>query len=418
MRLLVTLPLLMVSCTLPEPTVVAPPPADVRDVTLLVLPANDSSDTAVADALGWAGGLPGVTLTLRPLEGEVEARTLLTDSTGRANVQDVAIGVYRVEGRRLLSDAERAGLTPGTDAEAFVGEVNVAVAPTGDAMLTVRLPLSVRGGLVLSEWAFKSAYSPSLGSYPFSGFVELVNNGTATIYLDGMILAQALSYAGHSPGALQSCEDAAWATNDPSGVWTSFLVAFPGNGSEYPVAPGGVVVVAMDAIDHRGLWPEMLDLREANFELAGGPDNPAVPDMRDLSIRRNPIHEHGPWFDFTGHGTAVLARPGDVQAYERRTTSFEHLRLPGSSVVDALTAISTRAFDHPTPGWIRCPRFVHRNFDREYGVLLREGLDEYTVSMSRKVLYVNHEGRSVLQNTRSSAIDWQRTPRSPGFVNP
>ncbi len=64
------------------------------------------------------------------------------------------------------------------------------------------------------------------------------------------------------------------------------------------------------------------------------------------------------------------------------------------------------------------PRLVATRFDRAYGFLFDQGRLEYTFSRTRKTLFVDEQGRAVLQQTRSSAADWHRTERTPRRIAP
>ncbi len=408
----------VLGCELPERTLVAPAAASTMDVVLRVYAEQDVTDSTSASMLGWTSGLPGVDLIVTAQDSTTDPRIVRTDAAGQILLQGLPLGRHTITGRRLLTPVERAQLGAHSDLVGFVGTTTLTLDRTSDPVASVRFPGAYRRGLVLSEDAFQRARLPGLDNYFFGGFLELYNNSEAIIHLDGLQLADALSYAGAFPQSLESCADAVGLLEDPLGVWTQYLVAFPGSGTSYPVPPGGTVVVAMDAIDHRDLYPNMLDLRGADFEFGGGPDNPTVPDMIDLSIRANPLHVHGPSFEGGGAKTLVLALPGNAMAYPRtRTTNFLFMRVPGVAVVDVFSNSLLRHLESPEPGFTRCPRFVAERFDRAYGFLLQEQVLEYTVSKSRKVLFTDERGQLVLQHTRNSAADWHRTERTPGWIS-
>lgn len=412
----------LMACAFPERTVVPPPPVELRDVTLRAIAyvdsvPPDSSDFAVAAELGWSAGIPGVLLRIQALDEDAPVREAVTGADGTLEVLDLPVGHYQVEGLRLLSAAEKSQLT-NASAEAFVGTSVIQVSGTGEPIHAITLPVSRRRGLVMSEWAFHGArIAPLL--YWFGGFVELYNNGTEVEYVDGIILASTIAASGDTPSATYGCAWYSALTYDVEGPWSTYFVAFPGSGADYPVLPGETVLVAMDAIDHRELFPQMLDLRGADFEMSGGPDNPAVPDMIDRSLRANPAHDHGPPWSWVGASAAVMVRPGDVGSYVRRefeSTGIPHARVPAVDIVDALSTHAQAGSS--TPGWRRCDHLIHPRFDRRSGFLLRGADDEYLTSQSRKVLYLDESGRPVLQHTRSTAADWVRSPRSPGVIAP
>jgi hypothetical protein len=408
----------LMSCALPDRELTAPQVIVSSNVVLRVVPFRE--DTLPAQLLGWASGLPDVQLELRALDAE-EPRTWTTVSAiaGRAQVADLPPGRYRVSGKRLFTATERSQLGSRSDAVAYVGLHELSIGAAGESEHRVPLTSAHRRGLVLSEDTFQRAMVPGYGTYFFGGYLELYNNSTETLYLDGMQLAQATAYPGHLAGAIEPCAVAASYIIQPTGIVSQYLVKFPGSGSRYPVAPGRTVVVAMDGVDHRTLYPRMLDLSGVDFEMPGGPDNPAVPDMIDLSIRANPLHTHGPLFDGWVATTQVLASPGQSESYAReRSTNFEFMRIPAAQILDVFTTSSRRFRDEPAAGFTVCPQMVHASFDRGYAWLTELGDYEYTVAKTRKVLFIDENGTPVLQHTRWSEQDWERAERTPGRIVP
>ena len=92
------------------------------------------------------------------------------------------------------------------------------------------------------------------------------------------------------------------------------------------------------------------------------------------------------------------------------TTSIKYYRIPRQAV------ISLSLFDSgPYPGYAECPRLVNAIFDAQPAML--PVADFFAASMQRKVARVLPDGRRVLQNTRTSSVDFIFTfPRTPGHV--
>ena len=124
-------------------------------------------------------------------------------------------------------------------------------------------------------------------------YVEVYNNADTTVYLDGKILASAFWYVWESSldeTSLDNCEEFRRWRLDPEGIWSEWHLRFPGSGREYALTPGQARLVAMQAIDHREVAPELgfPDLSQADFEVVGtgqDVDNPAVPNMEDVGLR-------------------------------------------------------------------------------------------------------------------------------------
>lgn len=399
--------------------VVSPPPGST-DFVLTVRATAEDQD--VATRLGWTAGIPGADVTLTPVGGGA-SRTLTTSSAGTVSISSLAVGKYRISVRRLLSAAEIATLKEASGAGAFVGESELEVTEASRSA-TVRVPASFRTSLVISEWAFQHKWIPGVGSYRFGGFLELYNNSDTTIHLDGILIADAHKKITHQPTAgtgAANCDLYKPYQNDPDGIWAEWMAAFPGSGRDYPLPPGRTVVVATDAIDHRAFFPDLLDLRGADFEFIGSSDvdNPAVPNMIERGVREY-FYGHGLAFSNPLAAVTPIVLPTPSASMVRAKlppNATEFVRLPRERLLDVFTSISDYMAKQQPPIGV-CPELIHPSMDRQYGVFMLDEPDAHLVSFSRKVLRTLPNGRHILQSTRNSANDFHRTPRSPGVVSP
>jgi hypothetical protein len=271
------------------------------------------------------------------------------------------------------------------------------------------VPASRRKGLVISEWAFNRG-----AGYYTGGFLELYNNADTTIYLDGIVVAQGLDWEYDRPTF--PCALLRPYSEDPQGIWTLAYQVFPGDGDDYPVSPGGIVVVATDAIDHRPFFAGTLDLSAADFEFVGtsDPDNPAVPNMVNTGYDSD-LAGHG--VEWSGLGAvAVVALPFDttglVTTVYPGSSTFAHPRIPREAIVDVLSMRTY--FDNGLP---QCARIVNDVFDRDsFRGRGSDGVAEFEYSVSRRPLPIRIAGRPVLQVTRTSDSDFLRSPRTPSVV--
>ncbi len=405
---------LITGCGGGERNVTEPPPLEPTGFTLTM--RAHPEDAAVAQQLGWAGGIPNLEVRIEPVDGGGGvARMATTGADGAVRMDALEPGSYRILATRMLSEAERLKLGSASDVMAFAGEEVVSVSSSSRSA-TVQLPASYRRSLMISEWAFTARYILGRGTYQYGGYLELYNNGDSTVYLDGVLFGSAFHMVRALPHL--SCEAAAPFSNDIAGLWASGLAAFPGSGREYPLEPGGVVVIATDAIDHSVLFPGMLDLSGADFEFTGPADvdNPAVPNMLDVGTRA--VLGHGMSFPGSLSAVAVLGSARNPAALHQGKDPVQGqpwLRIDRELVQDIL-ATSTTYFESLQPPPTFCNSMIHPLFDRQTAVLLGDGPDEYRVSISRKVLMTLPDGRPLLQHTRTSANDYQRTPRTPGRV--
>lgn len=150
--------------------------------------------------------------------------------------------------------------------------------------LSVTIPVEVKKaevqGLIFGE-IFNNGETNGRMMHPDQYFT-VVNNSDKVQYVDGLVFAIA-----------------AHPNVKPADVFTEYfdkkgeiplyaLIQFPGNGTEYPIQPGGQVVVAATAINHYNATthPNSVDLSGADFEMVfpneenfKDVDNPLVPDM-------------------------------------------------------------------------------------------------------------------------------------------
>jgi len=126
-------------------------------------------------------------------------------------------------------------------------------------------------GLKINE--IYTAGPPNNFFFFFDQYFELYNSSSDTVYLDGMIFCRMGS-------SIES---------------VTYIFQFPGEpltGREYPVEPGGFVVLAKDAYNYRdeifgGL--KSVDLSVADWEFVnaadpGGMDNPDVPNIWNIKV--------------------------------------------------------------------------------------------------------------------------------------
>ncbi len=395
-----------------ETELVTPPREPVTTVTLEF--RADAEDLATATTLGWAGGIPGVAVTLTPEDSANGApQTLQGSQTGTLTLDQLAGGRYVVDAVRWLTEEERARLPLGDDAVGFVARVSLITA-SAPARMPVGLVASRRRGIVISEFkgdAILTVGTP--GAYDFSGYLRLYNNANTTVYLDGLIIGSGIAADVDYPNF--PCSLYFPYALDPLGVWANYFHQLPGRGTDYPLPPGETAVVAIDAIDHRPLYPGALDLRQANFEFyAGGGDvdNPEVPNAADVGMRPHPFG-HGLVWSVLGN-VVWVAGPFDLATMQTQLFPAGALwaRIPANAVLDVMAIKTTYPRDYA-----ECSRLVHPSFDRLAVRLLGANRDDYFQAYRRVLLPFTINGQPVLQHTLTSAWDFMVAPRDP-FARP
>ncbi|WP_420637345.1 hypothetical protein [Candidatus Palauibacter sp.] len=337
-----------------------PPGGDGRHLRpgLTVNVGVASEAAGVAEALGWAGGVPGAEVRVHRIGTDFAWETAVTDDRGTAYLPQLVSGRYRVAVYRPLTDAESAQAGVAALASGRIAEV-----VGGGTEATMELVPNRVGALVISE-----IYAPSPPvaelRYNFHMYFELYNNSQQTVFLDGLTFGRVQLNDIATPET--SCAESARLRKDPDGVWAEYLHRFPGSGGEYPVAPGDAVVVALDAIDHSVVDPRFPDLSNADFELlgSGDVDNPAVPNLVEIGLRSWP-HGHGLLF-YNGH-SLFIANEVDTASLQRTVRRLSGgdvtlIRVAATALIDVMWLERAEALQDQR--YERCDGVVHETFDQ------------------------------------------------------
>jgi hypothetical protein len=421
---LVALTLLLAACDRPGVHLVQPGGAG-SSTSALVLRAEISELTgASGEDLGWAAGVPDTEFTLlRVRDFQPIAQTDgVADPVGVASFEGVQSGLHWVTAFRRLESVEAEALPEEWPVAALAWGGKVSVSGLVDTSVALRPPRA--DGLVISE-IHASTPPPweTNGSYYGGQYLELHNNGTVTRYLDGMLLGVAYhSFKDSSRSGHHSCVATAPVRADPEGIWTGYVLRFPGAGTEHAVAPGQTVVVAASASDHRDVHADLLDLTTADFEVRpvdlAFADNPAAPDLEDIGPQRFPPQMFligRPWFLASATElTALPSRldPGHSAGLPVEATTL--LRIPREQVVDVALVWWDNAGAYAPSG----PRPICRDpvnpvFDAVPGGFLRS--QEPHLSAQRRAVLAR-DGRVVLLDTDISALDFIRHSPTPGTI--
>lgn len=185
--------------------------------------------------------------------------TALTDAAGKAEFR-VTSGHYKLSVLDLPDDAA-----------VFNGAIELVDLSSGDLDVTVPLAFSKPGTIIIKE-----IYSggcpqdpPSTGTYTYDKYVILHNNSFETQYLDGLCFGMVAPYN-------SSAQNNPWTSTDASGnlVFSDFAAIpdciwqFPGEGEDFPLAPGEDAVIAYHGVDHTITYSQSVNLnREGYFVL-------------------------------------------------------------------------------------------------------------------------------------------------------
>lgn len=218
---------------------------------------------------------------------------------------------------------------------------------------TVKVELAV---VYESPILFKSIYcAGGKAGYTQDTYFELVNNSDEVQYLDQLVLMYC-SAGQKAPNA--------WQANGVTDIYHQAqgpVVAFPGNGTDYPLQPGQSVVIANDATNHQEADPEGIhsDLSGADWEIyldyskMGDVDYDA-PNLTAIFYNNEYMRAFALGFF---NGAYILAKlPVTPDAYAADETSFSttpgttsttlNMGIPSKYVLDAVEAWDRDDADH------------------------------------------------------------------------
>ena len=404
--------LLLAGCDPGEVVLLAPEKRASETPGLSVHAVVDTPFATIATSLGWTDGVPGADVRVHRMNypyDESYWTVAVTDGAGIATFFDLLAGLYEVVVSRTLDSTERGQLPGGEHVLAggrrlylpAAGAQDVTGAPDG------------RGALVFGE--FSLDYPGYVYTLPAldAKYFEVHNNADTTIYLDGKYWGVGWDTIVESE-RWGTCDQTSAVRNDPEGIWTRIVFQFPGAGNDYPLDPGGTVLVARAAIDHTQVHPDLPDLTHADFEWGGevSPDNPDVPNLQQigLEVAYRTVPRIG--------GSTYLSESVPLETLQRYVdpaTGDAWVRIPRALVLDVWVG----AVDWTTYTFVATPACLeatHRYFERLPGPAAAHTDPDFTFSAQRRVLYTRPDGRKVLQDTDTSMEDFVKAPRSPGWI--
>ena len=385
-----------------------------------IAPENSS----VAEEFGWTEGVPYATVEFARVDQyEYDFITVVTDSTGRFVLPPLDPGFYWVAAEKSLPDSLLEGTSlEGTGVRILGGGTKFRLSSSNvfeARSISVELRPNLPSGVVFSELYPLSPPSWETGDVWLRGsiYVEIYNGSDLTVFMDGMILGKAYrwwfdasQFGHHACGASEEFRA------DPAGIWSSVYWRFPGEGGEYPLNPGDVAVIAVNAQDHTNLHPTMMDLSDADFEMLqpGSADNPAVPNLDYVAPQRHDLGDLGlPWaFYFLSRRVDVEALPSGLDPADDFNSGFEFRRFPRSELLDVVFVWHDSNIE-PLPF---CTDPVHPSFDALpgemfVGVTAGEGF----ISNQRRIVGMRN-GVPLLLDTNTSKVDFVKGERTPGWI--
>lgn len=330
--------------------------------------------------------------------------TGVVGSDGTAVIQNVEPGAYTVTSSISL-DAQQAKEVSGIEISVGLRAVkNVEIYGVESASFAMVLEPYSQGSLVIGQVYYQGCKTPSGANYKADQFIEIYNNSDQVVYLDGLFISDIWGNpSGTTPTEFQS---------DNSNVYASTVWQIPGTGQDYPLEAGKSIVIAQTALNHLEQNANSIDLSSSKFETYVEKQNGTDVDVAE-SINLNLkyftflgydyyLNMNGPaiviWRTDNFDALAKCLRPGT-------TSTALYIQIPNSLVIDGVEILA----DASCSGLKRLNTPIDATF--AYGQGLYSG---YT--MKRKVANTTDDGRKVLQDSNSSADDFECvTPVSLGF---
>ncbi|MGY4385763.1 hypothetical protein ACVWYN_002809 [Pedobacter sp. UYP24] len=323
--------------------------------------------------------------------------TAVTNSSGVATLNDVIPGTYNITTTKSITATEALTLTGVSRAiqlNAAENDVNVGTV----ANVTLKLAGSAAGSLLIKEVYYNGSRTLTGGTYFSDQFVEIYNNSTDVIYLDGLYIADLYG----NSGLINPTSDATPYKNDKDNSYASNVWRIPGTGKQYPLAVGSSIIIAQDGVNHQEatLNPNSpVDLSKADFETYNErPDNrdadaPSVPNLEKTYFTGG--------FDWLltvfGPGL-VIFRADDFTKLEKvaipGSTQDPRIKIPNALVIDAFEALK----DANSAGYKRVPVALDAGFVF--------AADTYNMESFRRKVSTTINGRVVLQDTNNSGNDF------------
>jgi hypothetical protein len=334
-----------------------------------------------------------------------------TDGMGLVTVESIVPGIYDIITNMELTGAEYKEMCTDPVSVEDNARVNVGVSVMNCRIFTAsnmvfQLNAAVIKGLLISKVYYSGTKDNMSRNYTADSYVEIFNNSDEVQYLDGKYLALAESV---SPAAYPASEN-------PDSIYLRQVCCFPGAGEEYPVQPGGsIVVAAKSARDHRVDASTSIDLSTAEFEVktmegSGNPDVPMLPFIHNsTTVQTFNLLSGGP------NAVILFETSEDVsswpQVYQRGKTSGElFLRMHKQWVTDAVECLKKPAQSDPDVNSKRLQQ------DIDAGYILINSVNGYNHESVERKVSRSEGGRYYLTDTNNSSADFtvctDPTPRN------
>ena len=326
-----------------------------------------------------------------------------TDICGMVSVESIVPGIYDIitntemsgkEYKAMLKDPDAQGIEDKARVVVGISLMNQRIFEARDFSLT--LNAAVIKGLLISKIYYSGTRDKMDRTYTTDSYIELFNNSDEVQYLDGRYL-----------GLAESVSPAAYPAKDnPDSIYLRQCCRFPGEGSDYPVQPGGsVIIAAKSARNHLESALNTVDLSAADFEVkltegSGNPDAPMLPLITNsTSIQTLNLLSGGP------NAVVLFETEEDVmswpQVYQIGKTSGERfLRIHKKVVSDGVECLKKPAQTDPDVNTKRLQD------DIDAGYITITAVNGYNHESVERKVSRQENGRYYLVDTNNSSADF------------
>ena len=324
-----------------------------------------------------------------------------TDVAGMVTVDELIPGIYDIitnwemsgkDYKALLNDPE--GIDDKARVILGVSLMNQRIFQAQD--MVIDLSAAVVKGLMISKVYYSGTKDQMDRNYATDSYIEIFNNSDEVVFIDGKYL-----------GLAESVSPAAYPANEnPDSIYMRQICKFPGTGADYPLQPGGsIVVAARSARNHQESALNTVDLSHADFEVkvmegSGNPDVPMLPIISNSTkIQTLNLLSGGP------NAVVLFETDEDVlswpEVYQRGKTSGEMFRrIHKSVVIDGVECLKKPAQTDPDVNTKR----LQQEIDAGYITITAINGNNHE-SVDRKVSRYEN-GRYYLTDTNNSSADF------------
>jgi hypothetical protein len=309
------------------------------------------------------------------------------------------VGSVQIESTKWLLNGAKNGL-------GFIEDVSDSELSSSKDLTLDIFPVP-EGSLCFKElfYAGSPATPESPGSYFRNQFYEIFNNGTEVKYLDMICLAQLYPLLATATPPQWPAEDGVNQFVYASAVWQ-----FPGDGDDYPLAPGESVILAQEGADHtKNKANALMDNSKVEWETWTGNaqrQNADVPDFKYVYFQYLNTMQ---WLTTVGGSAFVLYNPGreltynDTEYWVKGTTlqsyvgsSSLYAKIPAEQIIDGIECVGSEADLNKK----RVPGFIDAG-------AAWVGATYNNLGVARKIIGSREDGTPILQDTNDSTSDFE-----------